>query len=387
MGRNAVEKSRRHCQSGDEGPIIPQLEMRITHLPNSIESTIGPVMTESSHESASLPESSFGDDLPPVQPPSAGFIVQLFVFPALIVMAVVAIWWMFGMIAAGEQDWHTLLRDLQSQNLHVRNRAMYGLAQILEQDSRRGDQGQHLCDNREIAQALSEQLIIELRKNSSSKEGVAIQEFLTRALGRMTPFDVTAPALHMALEPQREIDIRKVAVFSISLAAGQASQQGQPLTAPQTVEALVELSGDALPVLRQSAAFALGLFESPDATHQLQVLLENGDELTRVNAAIGLARHGSTDGFAVIRESLKLPDEVPVSKQEVNPNAGTTTSDDRFLVVKNLLKAVGDLASKFDTEQRRELITRIEQLSEKYPEIRIRVDAKIALNTLKGAGN
>ena len=82
-------------------------------------------MSDFELESASLPQSSLSDDLPPVQPPSAGFIVQLFLFPALIVMGVVAIWWMFGLIAAGEQDWRKLLQDLQSQNLMVRNRAMY----------------------------------------------------------------------------------------------------------------------------------------------------------------------------------------------------------------------------------------------------------------------
>ena len=41
------------------------------------------------HDSAALPQRpELSDDLPPVQPPSAGFIVQLFVVPGLIVLAV-----------------------------------------------------------------------------------------------------------------------------------------------------------------------------------------------------------------------------------------------------------------------------------------------------------
>ena len=38
-----------------------------------------------------------GDDLlPPVEPPSAGFIIQLFVVPALIVLVIVSVWFTFS---------------------------------------------------------------------------------------------------------------------------------------------------------------------------------------------------------------------------------------------------------------------------------------------------
>jgi len=349
------------------------------------DSMIGTVMTEYDRESAAIPESPLSDDLPPVQPPSAAFIVQLFVFPALIVMGVVAIWWMFGLIAAGEQDWHTLLQDLQSQNLMIRNRAMYGMAQVLDQDKRRGDQGHHLNQNREIAQAFSDQLIMELRRNSTSKEAVAIQEFLTRALGMMTSFDVTAPALRMALEPQHDVEIRKSAIISLSLVAGQAMEAGQPLSDPETIDSLIQLSSDSLPVLRQSAGFALGLLDSPEATHQLEVLLGDGDQIARVNAAVGLARHGSTAGFTVMHDSLKLPAVNVVAESPTNARAATSASDDQFLVVKNVLKAIHDLARKFDAAQRLELVPLIEELSNKHPQIRIRIDAQSALNSLKAA--
>lgn len=345
-------------------------------------------MTESPQESASIPETPLMDDLPPVQPPSAGFILQLFVFPALIVMAVVAVWWMFGWIAAGEQDWRKLLQELQSQNLHIRNRAMYGLAQVLDQDSRRGEQGQNLRANREITQGLTDQLIIELRKNSTSKEGVAIQEYLTRALGMLDPLDMTSPALQMAMEPQRDLDIRKSAVVSLSFVAGRALERQQPLENVESIDALIQLSSDSLPILRQSSAFALGLFRSPAATHQLEVLLGDGDEKTRVNAAIGLARQGSTAGFGVIRDSLRQPVGEPVAKDSTT--AGSTSEADRlriegeqFLVVKNVLKAVKELAGKLDDSQRKELTPLLETLSSKHHEIRIRVDATDALQTLK----
>ena len=342
-------------------------------------------MTESQHESAAFPETSLGDDLPPVQPPSAGFIVQLFLFPALIVMAVVAIWWMFGLIAVGEQDWRKLLQDLPSQNVHIRNRAMYGLAQVLDQDSRRGDQGHQLRLNREIAQGMADQLMIELRKNSSSKEGLAIQEYLTRALGMMDLMDVIAPALHLAMEPTRDLGIRKGAVVSLSFVAGRALERNQQLSSPESVNALVQLSVDALPVLRQSAAFALGLFDSPAAKHQLEVLLNDADPMTRVNAAIGLSRQGSTVGYSVICNSLKLPDAAPIPDSSPERDARLSADADQFLVVKNLLKSVNELAPKFNAHQRQELIPIVTDLSANHPEIRIRVDAAAALNSLKQA--
>ncbi len=334
-------------------------------------------MTEFDHDSASLP---MMDDLPPVQPPSAGFIVQLFLFPALIVMGVVAIWWMFGMIAVGEQDWRKLVSELQSQNLLIRNRAMYGLAQVLDQDSRRGDQGQKLRSNREIAQGLTDQLVIELRSNSTSKEGVAIQEFLTRALGMMDSLDVIAPALESAMEPQRDLDVRKCAIVSLSYVAGRAWERGQPLSNTQCVEALVRISADPQPVMRQSAAFALGLFDSAEATHQLEVLLESNDLMTGINAAIGLARQGSTRGFSVLRTALSTStiENTPETAQEFG---------DQFRIVKNSLKAVADLAPKFDDQQKNELIPHVEELAAKHPEMRIRIDATAALNALNALKN
>ena len=49
------------------------------------------------------------EELPPVTPPSAGYIVQLFLIPALIVMAVVGVWALFGKLADSESDWQQLV--------------------------------------------------------------------------------------------------------------------------------------------------------------------------------------------------------------------------------------------------------------------------------------
>ncbi|MEK6261540.1 MAG: HEAT repeat domain-containing protein [Planctomycetota bacterium] len=344
-------------------------------------------------ESASLPQRpELSDDLPPVQPPSAGFIVQLFVVPGLIVLAVVAVWALFGRIAAGEQDWRKLVQELQSPNTHIRNRAMYGLAQVLDQDRRQGEQGQHLSSNSEIAQGLSDQLAKELKSGSSSKDGVAIQQYLTRAMGLLDPPDDTrkepnstqndkpqssaaaavATALKLALEPTRDIEIRKSAAASIAFIAGRALERGQPLEAPGLVQALIEVSTDQQTVMRQAAAFALGLFRSPEASQQLQVLLGNDDGMTRINAAIALSRSGSTDGLAVFKQALtaKAPD-TPDGQSE------------HLLVLKNSLKAIADLGPKMEPGDKAEFRELTESLIRTHAESRIRIDAQNALSSLK----
>ena len=60
-------------------------------------------MTSEPHDNAELP--TFPETLPPVEPPSAKFIVQLFVVPGLIVAAIVGAWLLFGKLASAEQDW------------------------------------------------------------------------------------------------------------------------------------------------------------------------------------------------------------------------------------------------------------------------------------------
>jgi hypothetical protein len=103
-----------------------------------------------SQDSAALPE-----ELPPVEPPSAGFIVQLFLVPALIVMVVVGVWALFGKLASSELDWRKLVVEVQSGNHHRRWRGALGLAQMLKADEQLGEQGTGLARNSEIAGELT----------------------------------------------------------------------------------------------------------------------------------------------------------------------------------------------------------------------------------------
>src|SRR4051812_47122696 len=91
------------------------------------------------------------DDLPPVQPPSAGFIVQLFLVPGLIVLVIVGVWVGVNRLARSEQDWKTLVDELQSSQEHLRWRGAFGLAQLLQADQKLGGDGPRLVSNPEVA--------------------------------------------------------------------------------------------------------------------------------------------------------------------------------------------------------------------------------------------
>src|SRR3954454_3077499 len=75
-------------------------------------------------------------DLPPVEPPSAGFIVQLFVIPAVVVAVVVVVWLLFGKLAGGERDAMDYVRLLRSPDANWRaaTRAAFELASLIQND-------------------------------------------------------------------------------------------------------------------------------------------------------------------------------------------------------------------------------------------------------------
>ena len=71
-------------------------------------------------------------DLPPVEAPSAGFIVQLFVIPAVVVVVVIGVWLLFGKLAGGERDAMSYVETLKSTNANWRS--AYELASLIQND-------------------------------------------------------------------------------------------------------------------------------------------------------------------------------------------------------------------------------------------------------------
>jgi hypothetical protein len=72
--------------------------------------------------------------LPPITPPSARFLAQLFLVPGLIVIVAVAILLGFSWLVGLSRTPQRFLQDLKSDNAEVRWRAASDLAQVLKRD-------------------------------------------------------------------------------------------------------------------------------------------------------------------------------------------------------------------------------------------------------------
>lgn len=325
------------------------------------------------------------EDLPPVQPPSAGFIVQLFVVPAIIVMVVVGVWALFGRMAAGEQDWRSLVPEIRSRNPHRRWRAANGLAQMLDVDLKQGENGRKLTDNREIAAALSSLLEEALHTRSQRPDDLKQRAFLARTLGLLDVFDVTVPVLQKAMTAENDREIRKNAITAVAVLAHRTAEQdavdGTSRLAglaamPSLVDDLIRISGDEDLLIRETGTYTLALFPTPAAKKQLMLLLDDADRNTQINAALGLARRKSTAGLPLFRSILA--GALQPSQSEVEPIEGFN-----LVVLKNVLKAVGDLSAAMTGKQRQDLRKLIGQIATEHQHVRIRLDAEQALHRLK----
>lgn len=324
---------------------------------------------ENSELPAALPA-----DLPPVEPPSAKFIVQLFVVPGLIVAAIVGVWLLFGKLASAEQDWQALLADMKSSNEHRRGRGAMGLAQALAADQNRKGDGPRLSTNPQVAQELSAFLADTLKSSSQEPAVIDQQAFLTRTLGMLDVPDAVLPVLREGMKETRDREVRKNAVLAVATIAFRATERGAPLTDASTLEELTAVSRDGDPLLRSSAAFALGLFPLELADQPLTILLVDSDSSTRANAAVAFTRLKSLKGLPVLRDVL----QAAAALKQASPNG-----DAAPIATAAALKAVSELAPQLDETARSEIVRDVTTISTDYPEPRIRLDAAQALATLR----
>jgi HEAT repeat protein len=322
------------------------------------------------------------DTLPPVEPPSAGFIIQLFVIPAVIVAAVIGVVSIPRMLVRSQQDWRQLVVELQSTNEHRRWRAALSLAQVLRADEELGAAGQQLSHNSEIATALSDLLRKQLERTAPDEDAIRQQAFLARTLGFLEVPDVVLPTLQQAMRAGYDLDIRRNAIASISLIAGRALERAEPLEHPRLVDDLIAATGDPEAPIRHLAAFTLGLLPTSAARQQLAVLADNEgiDRDTRVNAAVGLARQHSTSGLPLFREVLT---EATGHRQNKAEDARADQFE-RFVTVRNTVKAVGLLRDDLSSGEREEFTRLLEPIADRYPQDRIRLDAQEAIALLAG---
>lgn len=330
------------------------------------------------------------EDLPPVEPPSAGFIMQLFLVPGLIVAAVIAVWALFGKLSTSEQDWRQLVAEVRSNNEHRRWRGATGLAQMLRSDVELGESGNQLSTNPQIAKELATLLTELLNESAQDEELTSQQSFLARTLGWLDSLDDSLPALVQATDSKHEVIVRSDALRSIALIAGRASDNGTPLDRPEVTDRLLEVSQDSDPLIRQVCAFTLGLIPGESVDQRLRVMAEDRDSNTAINAVLQMSRRGMSEAFDALLELLKSANE-PVNSAtmegdtEVEKKIRARSQENmNQVVLGNALTALRDLSATITEEQRKQAVTLCQQLSEEASNTKIQIEAGITLRALNG---
>lgn len=370
--------------------------------------------------SASVPTPTPGpgsrpEDLPPVTPPSAGFIVQLFIIPALIVLGVVSVWALFGKMADSGSDWQQLVAELGGGNEHRRWRAAQELAQLLtnERIAPPTDR-QPLAVNPAVASALSELLKESLASPSTSPETVMQQEFLARALGGLDADNLTLPVLAECLQTTRPPEVRKSGLMAVTMISGRHFDKAmgfnpdadddtlppprKPLETPtlehpEILRQLRVAAQDQEAIVRHIAAYALANISGPESLRQLKSMLADADRQARTNAALGLARNGDTAAIPVILEMLTglSQPESPADKSSASaafdPTAAMAQANlqaEQPVVARNCLRAARDLWTQTPSEQQEQLRTAVQQLAESESLLAdIRVQARNFLSAVQ----
>ena len=256
----------------------------------------------------SHPDASPGPDpssasLPPVEPPTAGFILQLFVIPALIVAVVIAVWLLFGKLAGGERDAMEYVRTIRSANENRRWRAAHELASLIGNDDR-------LARDPALLGELTGLLDETLDEASDPR----IKLYLALSIGAFHTLDARSSAgrpvdpiavLARALGEAQPIEVRLAAAESL---ARQAARLGGSLDDAGAAGALIEAAHDPEAELRKRATFALGFFGGTAIGEALRDRLGDEDRDVRFNAAFALGRRGDPAAQDVLREALSPGD-------------------------------------------------------------------------------
>jgi len=319
----------------------------------------GPPQGESRHGDPPRPAVSSDELLPPIEPPTAGFIIQLFVVPAVIVACVVGVWFLIESLARqGEQDPDQIVAALRSSN-----QARFQQAKELADMLRLPERYPELKTNRELAQKLAVYLEELVAEGDDGDASVAMRYFLASALGEFSVPD-GFPALIKTAEDDPERDVRRKAINAIAVLSGSVSQAQQrqqlgrrPLrdTQAETLStALLSLANDQDELIRSETAFALGVVAAKTQDAQLISALEElaDDPYTdaRFNAAIGLAGLEHPQAAAAIAEMVdpeslasSVSGEKALTEQVTKEALDARKAYKRNAIVTSALKAIDRL--------------------------------------------
>ena len=248
-----------------------------------------------------------GEDLlPPVEPPSASFIIQLFVVPALIVLVIVGVWLLFTSLVRRSSP-ETILQGLEHGPSIARWQRASELADMLRNE-RFADFKQNAAAADHVARILDREIDRADARGGMQEQEVTLRYFLARALGKFdvnNGIDVLLKAAQTHRDPKEQL-VRHGALLAIAERAYNLPQLDPPqqLVHDELEPTLLRLADDELPQLRSDTAYVLGKLGTPAAIKRLETMVDDPDADTRYNAAVALAHHGNGRATETLAEML-----------------------------------------------------------------------------------
>jgi hypothetical protein len=287
-----------------------------------------------------------GEDLlPPVEQPSAKFIIQLFVVPALIVLLIVGLWlsfnWLVRRTALGPDS---LIAGIEEGPSVARWQRASELANLL-QDKRYASLKQDPKAAANLARILDREME-RAKEVKQSQEQATLRYFLARVLGEFQVNEGLESLLRAAETKGDEGDelVRHGALMAIAVRAYNMHQLDPPqqLAHPDLEPTLMRLATDEVPRIRYETAYALGQIASPTALERLETMVDDPDPDTRYNAAVALAHHGNAKSVDTLAEMLDTEELMGLSGEQNDADRQTK----RTILIGSAINAAHALAKE-----------------------------------------
>ena len=207
--------------------------------------------------------------------------VQFFLIPLAVVGITVTVYVGFRSLLADDRRPQDYLNEIRNGGSSRRWPAAYELSRLMADPTVRAD--------RTLAPAL-------VRAFQESKDDAQVRRYLALAIGRLDPPlppDAVADLTHALDDQDSETRI------SVIWALGSS---GDPAVVSKLIPLYTAPNGDA--GIRKMVIYALGALPGDAQIDTLRTGLQDGAPDVRWNAAVALARHGSHEGVAVLRQML-----------------------------------------------------------------------------------
>lgn len=235
----------------------------------------------------------------PPGPPLSRFLSAFVLVPGGVILVAVLAFIVIRWATFPETTAVQLVETIATRQGNARWRAAAQLAAMLA-DPRH----EPLRRDRRLAAQLAAVLHRELDA-SDGRQDATLCVFLCRALGQ---FQVDTPLAELAGAAGSGNDqVRRAAVESLAVLADRLG--AEPVwSSPGVRTAILDASHAPAPMLRATAAFALGVVGSREAQDRLEAMIADENVLVRYNAATALARNGNARAVGVLLEML-APDQ------------------------------------------------------------------------------